>query len=93
MHETAHLLGVDHCVYYSCCMNGSGHLAEDFRKLKYYVCCSVMPVPICIMYINTGQSMHLCPVDLRKLCHLCGFNISQRYKNVTGGRTRLFASC
>ena len=32
VHEIGHLLGLDHCVYYSCCMNGSGHLAEDFRQ-------------------------------------------------------------
>jgi archaemetzincin len=59
VHELAHLLGVDHCIYYSCCMNGSGHLNEDFR-----------------------QPMHLCPVDLRKLAHLCGYDITQRYRNL-----------
>lgn len=32
VHEIAHLLGVDHCIFYECCMNGSGHLAEDFRQ-------------------------------------------------------------
>ena len=32
VHEIAHLLGVDHCIYYECCMNGSGHLTEDFRQ-------------------------------------------------------------
>lgn len=56
VHEIAHLLGVDHCIWYSCCMNGSGHLSEDFR-----------------------QSMHLCPVDLRKLQRLCRFDVSERY--------------
>jgi len=59
VHEIAHLLGVDHCIWYSCCMNGSGHLSEDFR-----------------------QSMHLCPVDLRKLQQLCGFDILQRYSKL-----------
>lgn len=59
VHEVAHLLGVDHCIWYSCCMNGSGHLAEDFR-----------------------QSMHLCPVDLRKLRHLCGFDVVERYRGL-----------
>ena len=57
VHEIAHLLGVDHCIWYSCCMNGSGHLKEDF-----------------------DQSMHLCPVDLRKLQTLCGFNVVLRYR-------------
>ena len=32
VHEIAHLLGVDHCIWYECCMNGSGHLEEDFRQ-------------------------------------------------------------
>jgi len=59
VHEIAHLLGVDHCIWYSCCMNGSGHLEEDFR-----------------------QSMHLCPVDLRKLQHLCGFDVVERYSKL-----------
>jgi archaemetzincin len=45
-HETAHLLGIEHCVFYSCLMNGSNNLAEsdarplhvcpvDLRKLQY----------------------------------------------------------
>lgn len=60
VHEIAHLLGVDHCIWYSCCMNGSGHLTEDF-----------------------DQSMHLCPVDLRKLQTLCGFNVVERYEKLS----------
>ncbi|XP_076443527.1 archaemetzincin-2-like [Babylonia areolata] len=59
VHEILHLLGVDHCVFYDCCMNGSGHLEEDFR-----------------------QPMHLCPVDLRKLHTLVGFDVCQRYKSL-----------
>lgn len=30
VHEINHLLGIDHCIFYDCCMNGSGHLTEDF---------------------------------------------------------------
>ncbi|KAK7116369.1 archaemetzincin-2-like [Littorina saxatilis] len=59
VHEILHLLGVDHCVFFDCCMNGSGHLAEDFR-----------------------QPMHLCPVDLRKLHTLVGFEVQDRYKSL-----------
>ncbi|KAK7481609.1 hypothetical protein BaRGS_00027125 [Batillaria attramentaria] len=59
VHEISHLLGVDHCVFFDCCMNGSGHLMEDFR-----------------------QPMHLCPVDLRKLHTLVGFDIRARYKSL-----------
>ena len=32
VHEICHLLGIDHCIFYECCMNGSGHLTEDFRQ-------------------------------------------------------------
>ena len=30
VHELAHVYWVDHCVYYHCVMNGTGHLVEDF---------------------------------------------------------------
>jgi len=32
VHEINHLLGLDHCIFFECCMNGSGHLEEDFRQ-------------------------------------------------------------
>lgn len=40
IHEIAHLFGISHCVWYSCCMNGSGHLEEDYnRPLHMCVVC------------------------------------------------------
>jgi archaemetzincin len=47
-HETCHMFGIDHCVWYRCLMNGSNHLAEsdarplhlcpvDLRKLQWSV--------------------------------------------------------
>jgi len=59
VHEINHLLGLDHCIFFECCMNGSGHLEEDFR-----------------------QPIHLCPVDLRKLQSLVGFNVLERYEKL-----------
>ena len=41
VHELGHLYLLDHCVYYSCCMNGSGHLDEDFRQ-PMFLC------PVCL---------------------------------------------
>ncbi|CAL1528728.1 unnamed protein product [Lymnaea stagnalis] len=32
VHELCHLLGLPHCIYFRCCMNGSGHLSEDFNQ-------------------------------------------------------------
>ena len=32
VHEVCHLLGLDHCIWFSCLMNGSGHLGEDFSQ-------------------------------------------------------------
>ena len=59
VHELGHLLGLDHCIFYDCCMNGSGHLEEDFR-----------------------QPLFLCPVCLKKLHLLVGFDIGERYSKL-----------
>jgi archaemetzincin len=40
-HETGHMFGLWHCIYYSCTMNGSNHLAEDDRT-PLHLC------PICL---------------------------------------------
>jgi archaemetzincin len=48
VHETAHMFGIAHCIYFHCLMNGSNHLAEsdarpmhlcpvDLRKLQHSV--------------------------------------------------------
>jgi len=47
-HETGHMFGIEHCIWYRCAMNGSNHLAEadarpihlcpvDLRKLQWSV--------------------------------------------------------
>ena len=47
-HETSHMFGIEHCVFYRCVLNGSNHLAEsdarpmhlcpvDLRKLQWSV--------------------------------------------------------
>jgi len=47
-HETAHMFGIQHCIWYHCVMNGSNHLDEfdaqplhlcpvDLRKLQWSV--------------------------------------------------------
>ncbi len=56
-HEAGHMFGIEHCVYFSCCMNGSNHLGE-----------------------SDSRDVHLCPMCLRKLQHVVGFDIVKRYK-------------
>ncbi|KAI4194124.1 MAG: hypothetical protein LQ350_007958 [Teloschistes chrysophthalmus] len=34
-HELGHCFGMDHCVYYACCMQGSASLAEDAGQPPY----------------------------------------------------------
>lgn len=34
-HELGHCLGIDHCVYYACCMQGSASLVEDMKQPPY----------------------------------------------------------
>jgi archaemetzincin len=47
-HESGHMFGIEHCVWYQCLMNGSSHLAEadarplhlclvDLRKLQWSI--------------------------------------------------------
>lgn len=34
-HELGHCLGMDHCVYYACVMQGTASMAEDYRQPPY----------------------------------------------------------
>ncbi|XP_046566265.1 LOW QUALITY PROTEIN: uncharacterized protein LOC124274932 [Haliotis rubra] len=52
VHEINHLLGIDHCIYFDCCMNGSGHLAEDFRQ-PMHLC----PVDLHKLEVLTGMDV------------------------------------
>jgi archaemetzincin len=48
-HETAHMFGIQHCIYFRCLMNGSNHLAEsDARPL--HLC----PVDLRKLYESVG---------------------------------------
>jgi archaemetzincin len=40
-HETAHIFGLAHCIYFCCLMNGSNHLAESDRR-PLHLC------PVCL---------------------------------------------
>lgn len=40
-HETAHMFGLEHCIHFSCLMNGANHLAENDRQ-PMHLC------PVCL---------------------------------------------
>lgn len=52
VHEVCHLLGIDHCIWFSCLMNGSGHLREDFSQ----------PMTLCPVDLHKLQT--LCGFDV-----------------------------
>ena len=67
VHEVCHLLGLDHCIWFSCLMNGSGHLSEDFSQ----------PMTLCPVDLHKLQT--LCGFDvaarytgLERFFHRCG---------------------
>ena len=67
-HEICHMFGMYHCIYYSCLMNGSNHLAEsDSRPM--YLC------PVCLRKLH--HSIGFNPTDryeaLRGFYHSVGF--------------------
>jgi archaemetzincin len=44
-HETGHIFGLAHCVYFACLMNGSNHLAETDRRPFH-------PCPVCLRKLH-----------------------------------------
>ena len=50
--KIGHLLGMAHCVHFACCMNGSGHLAEDFAQ-PIFLC------PVCLRDVCTWADSQL----------------------------------
>lgn len=57
-HEILHLLGVDHCAFASCLMNGSGHLAED-RRIPLFLCPVDLHKLAFALMSNTGTAVDL----------------------------------
>lgn len=51
-HELCHCLGLDHCVYYACIMQGSASLSEDTRQPPY-----LCPVDLAKLLCATGSGL------------------------------------
>jgi archaemetzincin len=73
-HETAHLLGIAHCVFYSCLMNGSNNLPEsDARPL--HLC----PVDLRKLQHSTGFDVAARYRDLLAFTEDAGFTDEARW--------------
>ena len=68
VHEISHLLGIDHCIWYSCCMNGSGHLQEDFSQ-SMHLC----PVDLHKLQTLCGFDVVIRYHGLEQFFDRCGF--------------------
>lgn len=47
VHETGHIFGLKHCVFYDCLMNGANHL-EEFDKRTMHLC------PVCLRKLHSS---------------------------------------
>ncbi|CAF1027073.1 unnamed protein product [Adineta ricciae] len=66
VHEVMHLFGLEHCIYYSCLMNGCNCESEMDRQLLY-LC------PICLkkMYLSFGKERFRIKEMYQGLLELC----------------------
>ncbi|HZO88702.1 MAG TPA: archaemetzincin [Chthonomonadaceae bacterium] len=75
-HETGHMFGIAHCVYFHCLMNGSNHLAEsDARPM--HLC----PVDLHKLYYSVGFDVVERYRRLRDFCQNAGFEEEARWLN------------
>lgn len=83
-HETAHMFGIQHCVYFSCLMNGSNHLDEsDSRPL--HLC----PVDLRKLHHSIGFDVAERYHRLRAFCEQVEFEDEARW---LAGRLKHLAS-
>jgi len=67
-HETGHMFGIEHCIYFRCVMNGSNHLTED-DGTPLYLC----PVDLRKLYASIKFDPVARYAHLRELYHDVGF--------------------
>lgn len=68
-HETGHMFGLLHCVYYACLMNGSNHLAE-LDAVPLHLC------PVCLRKLQNATRFDALDryKQLRGVCLEAGFD-------------------
>jgi predicted Zn-dependent protease len=49
-HEVCHLLGIGHCVFFHCCMNGSGHVEEDDSQPLHLCPVDLRKLTLCVAF-------------------------------------------
>jgi archaemetzincin len=86
-HETAHMFGIQHCIYYTCLMNGSNHLEESDAR----------PMHLCPVDLRKlQQSVGFDPVErysrLRDFCKQVDFTgeadwLTRRLEYIAGKRS------
>jgi archaemetzincin len=78
VHETGHMFGVSHCVFFACVMNGSNHLGESDSR-PFHLC------PVCLRKLQWSVKWDLVKRDesLAALYHEFGF---ERESNWTKAR-------
>jgi archaemetzincin len=81
-HETAHMFGIRHCIYFRCLMNGSNHLAEsDARPLR------LCPVDLRKLHHSIGFDVIERYRRLRGFCQQASFADEARW--LTGRLERI----
>lgn len=81
VHEMAHMFGLDHCIFFSCVMNGSNHLPEsDARPL--HLC------PVCLRKLNYSVGFDVASryERLLRFYQKMGFDDDARWTNKHLGR-------
>ena len=68
VHETGHMFGVGHCVFFACVMNGSNHLGESDSR-PFHLC------PVCLRKLQWSVNWDMVKRDesLAALYHEFGF--------------------
>jgi archaemetzincin len=68
-HETSHMFGLAHCIYFNCLMNGSNHLAESDRR-PLHLC------PVCLRKLQSSVEFDVLKryTALEKIDRACGFS-------------------
>jgi archaemetzincin len=73
-HETSHMFGIEHCIYFRCVVNGSNHLAEaDARPM--HLC----PVDLRKLQWSVGFDVIERYRRLRDVCQRAGFTDEVRW--------------